>query len=50
MSFGVIPEEDWWHFFHDLLPFEKGLAFGEGIGKVKRWPFCFYVHDERPIR
>ena len=50
MSFGVIPAEDWWCFFHDLLPFEKELAFREGIGKVTRWPFRFHMHDEHPIR
>ena len=46
MNFRVIPTEDWWCFFHNLLPFEEELAFREGIGKVTCWPFHFHVHDK----
>ena len=48
IRFTAIPEAEWWRFYRDLLPLERGLACGEAIGYVNR-PFWFKVVDERPI-
>lgn len=35
---------------HDLIPLEKGLVFGDAIGRVDEFPFTFKVEDATPIR
>ena len=46
----VVSPADGELFYHNLLPLEASLVYGDAIGHVAQHPFNFKVLDERPIR
>ena len=41
LKFPVVPHEHWKRFYHDLLPLEHGLVFGNAIGRADRFAYRF---------
>ena len=50
LDLGVVPLEDKGRYYQDLLPLERGLVFGDAIGRVDEFKFRFTVLDNSPIR
>ena len=45
-----MPRDELWRYYHDLLPFEPMLVYGNCISLVPDHPFQFEVLDPRPFR
>ena len=41
LDLGVIPPEQRGRYYHDLLPYERGLVYGDAIGRVDKYEFDF---------
>ncbi len=50
VRFGVILESEQLPYLRELIPLEKGLVYGDAIGRVDEFPFKFEVSDNTPIR
>ena len=50
VTFGEMPQEEWKQCFAELLPMERGLVFGDAIGRVDEFEFTFEVRDRSIIR
>jgi hypothetical protein len=49
VDFGEAPPEMLKRCLADLLPTERGLVYGDAIGKVEEFRFKFHVDDPTPI-
>ena len=49
VTFPAVPEEVWYRYFWELLPFEQALVYGDAIGLCARYPFDFEVTDPEPL-
>jgi hypothetical protein len=50
VKFGLGSEEEKLQWLKELIPLERGLVYGDAIGRVEEFPFTFAVHDRTPIR
>jgi hypothetical protein len=50
VKFGLVEAEEQLRYLRELIPIEKGLVYGDAIGRVEEFPFAFDVHDCTPIR
>jgi hypothetical protein len=50
VEFPETPPSEWKKLYHDLLPFERGLVFGDAIGEVVEFEFKPEVISTTPIK
>jgi hypothetical protein len=50
VKFGMGDEGEQLQCLRELIPLERGLVYGDAIGRVEEFPFVFDVHDRTPIR